>query len=113
MKKTAIEKLNVLESQDFAEDAKLILKDWRDSLNRIEVELAYSKLTITKEIIKAGKSRLASVDQKLLSERKLSLEDREYLLGVKDTLSTLIYWFDPKDYDQRKKSIEAEIDRNL
>lgn len=111
--KTHLEKIEALEKEDFAEDAKFILKGWRESLNQIEVDKAFANLKNTKEIIKAANSRIEGVEKKLLSERKLSLEDREYLLGIKDTLSTLVYWFDPKDYDARKKSIEAEIDKNF
>ena len=111
--KTYTEKIDALEKEDFAEDAKFILKGWRDTLNQIEVDKAFANLKNTKEIIKAAKSRVEGVNKKLLSERKISLEDREYLLGIKDTLETLIYWFDPKDYDARQKSIEAEIDKNF
>jgi hypothetical protein len=37
------------------------------------------------------------------------MENREYLLGVKDTLRTLIYWFNPNDYDERERKVEEEI----
>ena len=113
MQKSPQQKIKELQSQDYAEDAKAILNDWIDALNQIEVDKAFANLKNTREIIKAAQSRVASIDQKLLSERKLTTDDREYLLGAKDTLSTFIFWFDPKDYDNRRRSIEREIDANI
>ena len=113
MAKTSLDKLAQLESQDFAEDSKEILKSWRDELNRIEVDKAFASLKNTKEIIKSCDSRVFAINGKLLSERHLSVEDREYLLGAKDALMTLIFWLNPKNFENRKKSIEADIDANI
>jgi GH24 family phage-related lysozyme (muramidase) len=111
--KNVYKKLDILENQDYAPDARDILKSWREALNTIEVDKAYAKLKNTRDIINASNSRVAAIDKKLLEERKMTIEDREYVLGVKDALRTLVYWLDAGDYDNRAKSIEVEIDKNL
>jgi len=111
--KNVYKKLDILENQDYAPDAMDILKSWREALNQIEVDKAFSTLKNTKEIIRASNDRIAAIDKKLLEERHMTVEDREYVLGVKDALRTLNYWFDAGDYDNRAKSIEVEIDKNL
>lgn len=112
MKKAIEKKLVKLEREYSDEDSVSILKGWRDSLNQIEFDKAYSNLKNTKEILKAAQDRISAVDRQLLERRKLSSDEREYLLGIKDSMKTLAYWLDPKDYDSREKAITAEIERS-
>jgi len=111
MRKDLQEKVKEMEGRGYI-DFSDVLKDWQASLDKIEIDKAYSKLQNTKDIIKAANDRINAIDKKLLEERHISQEDREYLLGVKDTLRTLIYWFDPKDYVDRQRSVESEIEES-
>ena len=113
MDKTTKEKLDMLENSGYADDSKEIITAWRKALNEIEIDKVYAGLKNTKDIIKAANDRIASIDKKLTEERKMSVEDREYLLGIKDSMKTLVFWLDPGDYDNRQRSIEAEIDLNV
>jgi len=111
MKKIS-EKIEELKTHGFV-DYEEVVKEWQDILNGIEIDRTYSTLKNTKEIIKACQDRVMAIDKKLLEERRMNIEDREYLLGVKDTLRTLVYWFNPNNYEERERSIEAEIDAKL
>jgi hypothetical protein len=108
MRKEIAEKIKQLEGQNYA-DFNEVVKEWNDALDRIEIDKAFAKLKNTKDIISACNDRILVIDKKLSEERHMTVEDREYLLGVKDTLKTFVYWFDPKDYDERQRSIEDEI----
>lgn len=110
--KTPEEKIKEVGKLGFS-DFDEVSKEWQKALGQIEVDKAYSELKNTKDIISAAKSRIDSINFKLTEERNMSTNDREYLLGVKDTLNTLIYWFNPQDYDSRRKAIEDDIDKNM
>ena len=112
MKKGIEKKLVKLEKEYSDEDSVSIIHGWRDSLNQIEFDKAYANLKNTKELIEAARNRVLAVDAQLLERRKMSAEDREYLLGIKDSMKTLVFWLDPKDYDSREKAITAEIERS-
>ena len=112
MKKTVEEKIDELKGKGFS-DYDDVAKEWREALGRIEFDKAYANLKNTKDVIALANQRIRNVEERLKTERKISTEDREYLLGVRDTLSALADWLDPKDYDARRRSIEAEVDRNL
>lgn len=113
MDKNAFQKLDELEQDSYSQDARDILKSWREALNQIEIDKAFATLKNTKDIMAAAQDRVATVEKKLLEERKMSSEDREYLLGVKDSMKTLLYWFDAGGYESRQKAIEAAIDENI
>ena len=112
MKKGIEKKLVKLEKEYSGEDNKSVIKEWRDSLNEIEFDRAYANLKNTKELIKSANDRIEMVNMELLERRNLKSEDREYLLGIKDSMKTLVFWLDPKDYDSREKAITAEIERS-
>ena len=111
MKKATEKKLARLEGEYPDEDSQSVIRGWRDSLNAIEFDKAYSNLKNTRELLAAVSSRVVSIDKSLLERRKLSVEDREYLLGVKDAMTTISYWLDPKDYGSREAAIESEMSR--
>jgi hypothetical protein len=108
MRKELLEKVKEIGDRGYS-DFQEVSKEWQNALDQIEIDKSFANLKNTKDIINAAKTRIEAIDKKLIEERHLNQEDREYLLGVKDALRTIIYWFNPNDYDEREKKVEEEI----
>lgn len=85
-----------------------ILNEWEAELSKISEKEKYSRMEITKQILKHHQSEIDAINYTLLYKKDLKEQDRNTLLAVRDVYSHILNMLDK---DRISKDKEAVIEK--
>lgn len=106
-------KLNTLRKrEDWDSSALAVFNEWDKQLDELELEKNYLELPQSIAIANQLVDKLQNIHEELLTNRTMSVDQRESLFNLKDLTEMLLSHYSLEENNKKISSIEKEIEAN-